>query len=67
VAKKKSLFKKRRKSQFPLVAEPEAPIDEVLLAEILKPKIEEPTKPVDLNLRNPSSIQILPKTSDSLF
>ena len=42
MAKKKSLFKKLRKSESSLVAEPEAPVDEQLLAEILKPKVEEP-------------------------
>jgi hypothetical protein len=45
VAKKKSLCKKLRKSQSSLVAEPEAPVDEALLAEILKPKVDEPVKP----------------------
>ena len=46
MAKKKSLFKKLRKSESSLVAEPEAPVDEALLAELAKPKIEEPVKPV---------------------
>jgi hypothetical protein len=45
MAKKKSLFKKLRKSESSLVAEPEAPVDEQLLAEILKPKVEEPIAP----------------------
>jgi hypothetical protein len=45
MAKKKSLFKKLRKSESSLVAEPEAPVDEQLLAEILKPKVEEPITP----------------------
>ena len=46
MAKKKSLFKKLRKNESSLVAEPEAPVDEALLAELAKPKIEEPVKPV---------------------
>jgi hypothetical protein len=45
MAKKKSLFKKLRKSQNSVVAEPEAPVDEALLEEISKPKIEEVVKP----------------------
>ena len=46
MAKKKSLFKKLRKNESSLVAEPEAPVDEALLEEISKPKIEEVVKPV---------------------
>ena len=46
MAKKKSLFKKLRKNESSLVAEPEAPVDDALLAEIAKPKIEEVAKPV---------------------
>ncbi|MEY3163712.1 MAG: hypothetical protein RI887_536 [Actinomycetota bacterium] len=45
MAKKKSLFKKLRKSENSVVAEPEAPVDEALLEEISKPKIEEVVKP----------------------
>jgi hypothetical protein len=45
MAKKKSLFKKLRKSENSVVAEPEAPVDEALLEEITKPKIEEVAKP----------------------
>ena len=40
MAKKKSLFKKLRKSASSLVAEPEAPVDEAILEAIAKPKIE---------------------------
>ena len=46
MAKKKSLFKKLRKSENSVVAEPEAPVDAALLEEIAKPKIEEVAKPV---------------------
>ncbi len=42
MAKKKSLFKKLRKSASSLVAEPEAPVDEAILEAIAKPKIEAP-------------------------
>jgi hypothetical protein len=45
MAKKKSLFKKLRKSQNSVVAEPEAPVDEALLEELAKPKVEEVVKP----------------------
>ena len=45
MAKKKSLFKKLRKSESSLVAEPEAPVDEAILEAIAKPKIEEPVRP----------------------
>ena len=40
MAKKKSLFKKLRKSENSVVAEPEAPVDEALLEEIAKPKLK---------------------------
>ncbi len=49
MAKKKSLFKKLRKSENSVVAEPEAPVDAALLEEIAKPKIEEVLKPADSN------------------
>ncbi|MSO26246.1 MAG: DUF3027 domain-containing protein [Candidatus Nanopelagicaceae bacterium] len=45
MAKKKSLFKKLRKSASSLVAEPEAPVDEAILEAIAKPKIEAPVAP----------------------
>jgi len=45
MAKKKSLFKKLRKSESSLVAEPEAPVDDSILEAIAKPKIEEPVRP----------------------
>jgi len=45
MAKKKSLFKKLRKSESSLVAEPEAPVDEAVLEAIAKPKIEEIVRP----------------------
>ena len=45
MAKKKSLFKKLRKSASSLVAEPEAPVDEAILEAIAKPKIEAPAAP----------------------
>ena len=45
MAKKKSLFKKLRKSESSLVAEPEAPVDEAILEELAKPKIEEVVRP----------------------
>ncbi len=45
MAKKKSLFKKLRKSASSLVAEPEAPVDEAILEAIAKPKIEAPVTP----------------------
>ena len=45
MAKKKSLFKKLRKSGSSLVAEPEAPVDEAILEALAKPKIEEPVRP----------------------
>ena len=46
MAKKKSLFKKLRKSESSLVAEPEAPVDEAILEAITQPKVEEIVKPV---------------------
>jgi hypothetical protein len=45
MAKKKSLFKKLRKSESSMVAEPEAPVDDAILEAIAKPKIEEPVRP----------------------
>ena len=45
MAKKKSLFKKLRKNESSLVAEPEAPVDEAILEALAKPKIEEPVRP----------------------
>ena len=45
MAKKKSLFKKLRKSESSLVAEPEAPVDDAILEAIAKPKIEEIVRP----------------------
>ena len=45
MAKKKSLFKKLRKSESSLVAEPEAPVDDAVLEAIAKPKIEEVVRP----------------------
>jgi len=46
MAKKKSLFKKLRKGESSLVAEPEAPVDEAILEAIAQPKVEEVVKPV---------------------
>lgn len=46
MAKKKSLFKKLRKSESSLVAEPEAPVDEAIIEAISKPKVSEPVVPV---------------------
>jgi len=46
MAKKKSLFKKLRKGESSLVAEPEAPVDEAILEAIAQPKVEEIVKPV---------------------
>jgi len=51
MAKKKSLFKKLRKGESSLVAEPEAPVDEAILEAIAQPKVEEVVKPV--NVRKP--------------
>ena len=45
MAKKKSLFKKLRKSESSMVAEPEAPVDDAVLEAIAKPKIEEVVRP----------------------
>jgi len=45
MAKKKSLFKKIRKSESSIVAEPEAPVDDAILEAIAKPKIEEVVRP----------------------
>jgi hypothetical protein len=45
MAKKKSLFKKLRKSESSMVAEPEAPVDDAILEAIAKPKIEEAVRP----------------------
>ena len=62
MAKKKSLFKKLRKSESSLVAEPEAPVDEAILEAITQPKVEEIVKPVIV--RKPTLLQkkpILPR------
>jgi hypothetical protein len=45
MAKKKSLFKKLRKNESSLVAEPEAPVDDSILEAISQPKVEEVIKP----------------------
>jgi len=45
MAKKKSLFKKLRKSGSSLVAEPEAPVDDVILEALAKPKVEQVVTP----------------------
>jgi hypothetical protein len=45
MAKKKSLFKKLRKSESSMVAEPEAPVDDAILEAIAKPKVEEVVRP----------------------
>ena len=45
MAKKKSLFKKLRKNESSLVAEPEAPVDESILESISQPKVEEVVRP----------------------
>ena len=45
MAKKKSLFKKLRKSGSSLVAEPEAPVDDVILEALAKPKVEQVVAP----------------------
>jgi hypothetical protein len=45
MAKKKSLFKKLRKSESSMVAVPEAPVDDAILEAIAKPKIEEVVRP----------------------
>jgi len=46
MAKKKSLFKKLRKNGSSLVAEPEAPVDDLILEAISQPKVEEVVRPV---------------------
>ena len=46
MAKKKSLFKKLRKNESSLVAEPEAPVDDSILEAISQPKVEEVVRPV---------------------
>ena len=46
MAKKKSLFKKLRKTESSLVAEPEAPVDEAILEEIAHPKTQAPVAPI---------------------
>jgi len=46
MAKKKSLFKKLRKSGSSLVAEPEAPVDDFILEALAKPKVEQVAAPV---------------------
>ena len=45
MAKKKSLFKKLRKPSSSLVAEPEAPVDDVILEALAKPKVEQVVTP----------------------
>jgi hypothetical protein len=45
MAKKKSLFKKLRKSGSSLVAEPEAPVDDLILEALAKPKVEQVVTP----------------------
>lgn len=45
MAKKKSLFKKLRKSGSSLVAEPEAPVDDLILEAIAKSKVEQVAAP----------------------
>lgn len=45
MAKKKSLFKKLRKNESSLVAEPEAPVDDSILESISQPKVEEVIRP----------------------
>jgi len=45
MAKKKSLFKKLRKNESSLVAEPEAPVDDLILEAISQPKVEEVARP----------------------
>jgi len=45
MAKKKSLFKKLRKSGSSLVAEPEAPVDDLILEALAKPKVEQVVVP----------------------
>jgi len=46
MAKKKSLFKKLRKNESSLVAEPEAPVDDLILEAISQPKVVEVVRPV---------------------
>jgi hypothetical protein len=71
MAKKKSLFKKLRKSESSLVAEPEAPVDEAILEAIAQPKIEEVVKPVIVRKpyvapakTYPTKIELEPNKSD---
>ncbi|MFM8673284.1 MAG: DUF3027 domain-containing protein [Candidatus Nanopelagicus sp.] len=71
MAKKKSLFKKLRKSESSLVAEPEAPVDEAILEAIAQPKIEEVVKPVIVRKpyvapakTYPAKIELEPNKSD---
>ena len=45
MAKKKSLFKKLRKSGSSLVAEPEAPVDDLILEALAKSKVEQVVAP----------------------
>ena len=45
MAKKKSLFKKLRKASSSLVAEPEAPVDDLILEALAKPKVEQVVAP----------------------
>lgn len=71
MAKKKSLFKKLRKSESSLVAEPEAPVDEAILEAIAQPKIEVVVKPVIVRKpyvasakTYPAKIELEPNKSD---
>ena len=71
MAKKKSLFKKLRKNESSLVAEPEAPVDEAILEAIARPKIEEVVKPVIVRKpyvapakTYPAKIELEPNKSD---
>ena len=48
MAKKKSLFKKLRKNESSLVAEPEAPVDDSILEAISQPKVEEVVRPASV-------------------
>lgn len=71
MAKKKSLFKKLRKSESSRVAEPEAPVDEAILEAIAQPKIEEVVKPVIVRKpyvapakTYPAKIELEPNKSD---
>jgi hypothetical protein len=71
MAKKKSLFKKLRKSESSLVAEPEAPVDDAILEAISQPKVAEVVKPaivrkpyVALAKTYPAKIDVEVNTND---